>query len=100
MADYETDYWMGIKRTIVMMKLWKRIKTSRDKRFLRRLERVLNENILEADILFRGSVGGEYDYIHYDANRGYHTDGSNWRDGWMLRPNRKFGQFVDREKNI
>lgn len=83
-----------------MMKLIKRIKTRRDKRFLRRLERVLNENILEANILFRGSVGGQYDYIYYDANRGFQTGGSDWQDGWKWRPNKEFGQSVDRGRSI
>ena len=83
-----------------MMKLWKRIMARRDKRFLRRLERVLNENVLEANILFRGNVGGVYDFIYYDIKRGFRGYERDWSDGWTWSPMKEFGQSVDRPKNI
>lgn len=49
----------------------KQIQKVIDRLFLRRLERVLNENVLSAAILFRGEIGGEYDYIKEDPKRGY-----------------------------
>lgn len=75
-----------------MKKLFDCIKKRRDKRFLRRLERLLNENILEAGILFRGSVGGTYDYIYRDVNRGCQIDGQAWKDHWRHHPRKEFGQ--------
>lgn len=83
-----------------MMKLWKRISARRDKRFLRRLERVLNDNILEANILLRGNIGGVYDYIYYDIKRGFRVCEQDWLDGWKWSPKKEFGQSVDRTKNI
>ncbi len=48
-----------------------KIRDRRDKRFLRRLERVLSTNILQADILFRGSIGAQYNIIKEDELRRY-----------------------------
>lgn len=83
-----------------MNKLWKRVRARRDKRFLRRLERVLNENILEADVLFRGYIGGVYGFIYCDSKRGYHTSESEWSDGWTMIPKKEFRQSVDQTKSI
>lgn len=61
----------------------KRIQKAIDRLFLRRLERVLNENVLSADILFDGRIGGSYDYIMDDSKRGYST-----ATGFSLHHNR------------
>lgn len=81
-----------------MKKIIETIRKRRDKRFLRRLERVLNENILEADILFRGNVGGTYDYIYTDAKRGYGGCNNSWLDNWTWKPRSEFGQNSWSEK--
>jgi len=43
----------------------------RDRRFLRQLERVLDNNVLETNILFRGRIGGTYSYFIEDRKRNY-----------------------------
>ena len=54
-----------------LKRIIQRISNRRDKKFLRRLERILDENILETNILFRGRIGGTYNYINADKKRGY-----------------------------
>lgn len=54
-----------------MMKIFVKMSKRRDKRFLRRLERLLDENILETNILFRGRIGGVFNYIIADKTRNY-----------------------------
>ena len=49
----------------------KKIQKAIDSLFLRRLERVLNEHVIQANILFNGRIGGTYDLIKEDSTRGY-----------------------------
>ena len=55
----------SMKRILIAIRRW------RDQRFLKRLERVLSTNVLEADIIFLGNVAATYNHIKEDPIRGY-----------------------------
>lgn len=73
--------WLFLRKSFVM-NLLKQMRKAVDRLFLRRLERVLNENVINAEILFDGKIGGRYEIIDEDPKRGYSLEA-----GFSLRHN-------------
>ena len=77
----------------MMKKITGRIRNWRDKAFLKRLERVLDNNTLETNILFRGRIGGTYSVFLSDKKRDYDAY-AGWRDGYtgeeLAKPDARF----------
>lgn len=86
--------WLFLRKGFDMNPL-KQIQKAIDRLFLRRLERVLNENVLNAEILFKGKIGGEYDYIREDPIRGYSIEA-----GFSLHHNSHRRETLTREEKL